>query len=149
MNDCMRCWEAILPHTVRHSSLTVDLMCLLEHYQKAYAGAMYSGCGGGYLFVASENTVPGASACSGASGEGAGERFMREVVVTGGFDNLSARKVRFLHEASRFGRVHVYLWADEVIQDLTGAPPAFPLDERLYLLESLRFVKSCRGRMAA
>jgi hypothetical protein len=60
MNACMRCWEAILPHTVRHSSLTVDLMCLLEHYQEAYAGAMYSGCGGGYLFVASENMVPGA-----------------------------------------------------------------------------------------
>lgn len=65
---------------------------------------------------------------------------MREVVVTGGFDNLSARNVRFLHEASQLGRVHVYLWADEVIQDLTGSPPVFPLDERLYLLESLRFV---------
>lgn len=60
MNECMRCWETILPHTVRHASLTVDLMHLLEHYQEVYAGAMYSGCGGGYLFVVSEEPVPGA-----------------------------------------------------------------------------------------
>jgi hypothetical protein len=60
LNECMRCWEAILPQTVRHSSLTVDLMCLIEYYQKVYAGAMYSGCGGGYLFVVSEEPVPGA-----------------------------------------------------------------------------------------
>jgi hypothetical protein len=59
MNECMRCWEAVLPHTVRHASLTVDLMSLLEHYQEHYAGAMYSGCGGGYLFVVSEEPVPG------------------------------------------------------------------------------------------
>lgn len=60
MNECMRCWAAILPHTVRHASLTVDLVGLMETYQKQYAGAMYSGCGGGYLFVVSERPVPGA-----------------------------------------------------------------------------------------
>jgi hypothetical protein len=60
MNECMRCWEAILPHTVRHTSLTVDLVGLMAFYQKQYAGAMYSGCGGGYLFVVSEQPVPGA-----------------------------------------------------------------------------------------
>jgi cytidyltransferase-like protein len=65
---------------------------------------------------------------------------MREVVVSGGFDDLCARQVRFLDEASRLGRVHVYLWADETVQAQTGAAPKFPLDERLYLLESLRFV---------
>lgn len=60
MNECMRCWEAILPHVVRHPSLTVDLLGLMAYYQKRYAGAMYSGCGGGYLFVVSETPVPGA-----------------------------------------------------------------------------------------
>ena len=65
---------------------------------------------------------------------------MREVVVCGGFDDLRAGQVRLLHEASRLGRVHVYLWADEALQAQTGAGPRFPLDERLYLLESLRFV---------
>jgi hypothetical protein len=60
MNLCMTCWEKILPHTVRHPSITVDLMTLLEYYQNRYAGAMYSGCGGGYLYVVSEEPVPGA-----------------------------------------------------------------------------------------
>ncbi len=60
MNECMACWEAILPHTVRHPAVTVDLLGLLRHYQSHYAGAMYSGCGGGYLFVVSEQPVPGA-----------------------------------------------------------------------------------------
>lgn len=60
MNECMKCWEAILPGTVRHPTLRVDLIELLEFYQSRYPGAMYSGCGGGYLFVASERPVPGA-----------------------------------------------------------------------------------------
>jgi hypothetical protein len=59
MNESMFCWEAILPHTVRHPTLTVDLMALWEHYRRTYAGAMYSGCGGGYLYVVSEKPVPG------------------------------------------------------------------------------------------
>jgi hypothetical protein len=60
MNECMRCWEALLPGTVRHRTLTVDLKALLRAYQADYPGAMYSGCGGGYLFVVSEKPVPGA-----------------------------------------------------------------------------------------
>ena len=59
MNACMVCWEKILPHTVRHPSITVNLMTILESYQKRYAGAMYSGCGGGYLYVVAEEPVPG------------------------------------------------------------------------------------------
>lgn len=59
MNECMECWEAILPHTVRHPSIHVDLKALLAHYQSRYAGAMYSGCGGGYLIVVSDEPVPG------------------------------------------------------------------------------------------
>jgi hypothetical protein len=59
MNECMRCWEAILPHTVRHPAITDDLMAILDYYQSRYAGAMYSGCGGGYIYVVSEEEVPG------------------------------------------------------------------------------------------
>ncbi len=62
MNECMACWEFLLPHVVRHPTLTVDLMGLLGYYQTRYPGAMYSGCGGGYLFVVSEEPVPGALA---------------------------------------------------------------------------------------
>lgn len=60
MNLCMRCWEKLLPNTVRHPLITVDLMDLLGYYQNRYAGAMYSGCGGGYLYVVSGEAVPGA-----------------------------------------------------------------------------------------
>jgi hypothetical protein len=59
MNTCMKCWEYILPDTVRHHTIRLDLMGLLGYYQARYLGAMYSGCGGGYLFVASEGPVPG------------------------------------------------------------------------------------------
>jgi hypothetical protein len=60
MNECMTCWENILPGTVRHHKLNEDLLPLLEYYRSNYPGAMYSGCGGGYLFVASYVPVPGA-----------------------------------------------------------------------------------------
>jgi hypothetical protein len=60
LNGCMVCWEKLLPHTVRHPTITVDLKALLRAYQSQYPGAMYSGCGGGYLFVVSQLPVPGA-----------------------------------------------------------------------------------------
>jgi hypothetical protein len=60
LNESMLCWEALLPHTVRHPILTADLKAILGYYQARYSGAMYSGCGGGYLFVVSEQDVPGA-----------------------------------------------------------------------------------------
>jgi hypothetical protein len=60
MNECMACWETLLPQTVRHPTIKTDLCGLLRHYQRNYPGAMYSGCGGGYLYVVSEEPVPGA-----------------------------------------------------------------------------------------
>ncbi len=60
LNLNMKCWETLLPHVVRHPLLRVELMPILQAYQKQYLGAMYSGCGGGYLIVVSENPVPGA-----------------------------------------------------------------------------------------
>ncbi|MCG8448795.1 MAG: hypothetical protein MI725_04335 [Pirellulales bacterium] len=58
LNHCMECWEALLPHTVRHEMIGVDLPGILRHYQSQYTGAMYSGCGGGYLYVVSEEPIP-------------------------------------------------------------------------------------------
>jgi hypothetical protein len=60
LNLTMQCWEALLPQTVRHPLLETDLPGLLACYQRRYPGAMYSGCGGGYLYVISEEDVPGA-----------------------------------------------------------------------------------------
>ncbi len=59
MNDCMKCWETVLPNTVSHGTITVDLKAILDFYQANYHGAMYSGCGGGYLYVVSDEPVPG------------------------------------------------------------------------------------------
>jgi hypothetical protein len=60
LNLNMRCWETLLPHVVRHPLIRLDLMALLKAYQRQYLGAMYSGCGGGYLIVVSNDPVPGA-----------------------------------------------------------------------------------------
>jgi hypothetical protein len=49
-----------LPHVVQHPLLKADLKAILRIYQKDHPGAMYSGCGGGYLFVVSNEMVPGA-----------------------------------------------------------------------------------------
>jgi hypothetical protein len=59
LNDCMQCWETLMPDIVDHPTLNVDLKGILEHYQARYPGAMYSGCGGGYLYIVSEEPVPG------------------------------------------------------------------------------------------
>jgi len=59
MSRCMACWEAILPHTVTHPAIPLDLKAILSWFQSRYAGAMYSGCGGGYMIVVSEDPVPG------------------------------------------------------------------------------------------
>jgi hypothetical protein len=60
MNSCMECWEAILPHTVSHPTIHIDLKAVLANFQDRYPGAMYSGCGGGYLMVVADEDVPGA-----------------------------------------------------------------------------------------
>jgi hypothetical protein len=59
MNECMLCWQHILPGTVRHRTIAIDLVEILSNYQNRYIGAMYSGCGGGYLYVVSDEPVPG------------------------------------------------------------------------------------------
>jgi hypothetical protein len=59
MNECMTCWEEILPQTVSHPAINIDLKAILAWAQARFPGAMYSGCGGGYLAVASEEPVSG------------------------------------------------------------------------------------------
>jgi hypothetical protein len=78
LNESMACWQAILPGTVRHPALTVDLPGIMHYYQSRYAGAMYSGCGGGYLYVASDRPVPGALRINvRISARGSGKRISR------------------------------------------------------------------------
>lgn len=60
LNETMLCWEKLLPHVVRHPLIKFDLKGMLNAYQRQYPGAMFSGCGGGYLLVVSKEPVPGA-----------------------------------------------------------------------------------------
>jgi cytidyltransferase-like protein len=64
----------------------------------------------------------------------------KQVVVTGPFDDLRSRQVRFLEEAAKPGELTVRLWPDRAIHELTGKPPAFPAAERFYFLSAVRYV---------
>ena len=59
LNETAACWDALLPHVHAHPTISLDLRALLAAYQSRSHGAMFSGCGGGYLIVASETNVPG------------------------------------------------------------------------------------------
>jgi cytidyltransferase-like protein len=64
----------------------------------------------------------------------------KSVVVTGAFDDLRSKDVRLLEEAARTGLVTVLLWPDETIRACSGSDLKFPLAERIYFLEAVRFV---------
>jgi cytidyltransferase-like protein len=65
----------------------------------------------------------------------------RTIVLSGAFDDLRSAHVRLLQEAGRLGTVHVLLWSDQQVNAQTGRPPKFHQEERLYLLEALRYVQ--------
>lgn len=64
----------------------------------------------------------------------------KQVVVSGGFDDIRARDLRFLQEAARLGGLTVLLWPDEKLRQITGKAPRFPLVERMYFLKAVRYV---------
>jgi cytidyltransferase-like protein len=64
--------------------------------------------------------------------------------VTGVFDDLRSADIRFLEEAARFGHVHAYVWSDDLIRNLYGTGPRFPLKERHYFLSAIRYVDQVR-----
>jgi len=63
-----------------------------------------------------------------------------QVVVSGGFDDIKSRDLRFLEEAAKLGELTALLWPDVALQKLTGKPPKFPLAERNYFLNAVRYV---------
>jgi len=67
-------------------------------------------------------------------------RSSKQVIVSGGFDDIRSRHLRFLEEAARFGELTVLLWPDETLQQQSGKSPKFPLSERLYFLNAVRYV---------
>jgi cytidyltransferase-like protein len=66
---------------------------------------------------------------------------MKTVVVTGSFNNIQSRDIRFLEEAAKVGPLHIVLWSDYAYQRIKGRKPEFPQEERQYFLESIRYVQ--------
>ncbi len=64
----------------------------------------------------------------------------RQIVVSGGFDDIRAQDLRFLEEAAKLGELSVLVWPDGIIERLSGKLPKFPLAERLYFLNAVRYV---------
>jgi cytidyltransferase-like protein len=64
----------------------------------------------------------------------------KQVIVSGPFDDIRSRDLRFLEEAAKLGEVTVLLWANGAIQRQTGKLPKFPLAERMYFLKAVRHV---------
>jgi cytidyltransferase-like protein len=64
------------------------------------------------------------------------------VVVQASLDDLRSDDVRFLEEAARQGPLHVCIPSDELLTELNGSAPKFPVAERVFLAETLRWVES-------
>ena len=65
---------------------------------------------------------------------------MKQIIVSGAFDDIRARDLRFLEEAAKLGTLTVSLWPDAVVERVTGKAPKFPLAERTYFLNAVRYV---------
>jgi len=65
---------------------------------------------------------------------------MKNVIVTGGFDNIKSRHIRFLEEAAKCGDLHVLLWSDAYIQRTENRDPKLSQEERQYFLKAIRYV---------
>jgi cytidyltransferase-like protein len=66
----------------------------------------------------------------------------KQVVACGAFDDIRSRDLRFLQQASKLGELCVLLWSDDLVEQVFGHAPKFPLAERYYLLNAVRYV-SC------
>lgn len=58
-NLCSRAWRKMLPAIFEHPTIKVPAWQMLRYYRRKYAGAMPSGCGVGYIYVASSEPVEG------------------------------------------------------------------------------------------
>jgi cytidyltransferase-like protein len=64
----------------------------------------------------------------------------QQVIVSGAFDDIRSCDLRFLEEVAKLGELTVLLWPDELIERQKGKAPKFPLAERSYFLNAVRYV---------
>src|SRR5258707_4056654 len=68
------------------------------------------------------------------------EPMPKTIAVLGAFDDVRSSHLRLLEEAARLGQVTVLLYSDEAVRAARAGAPKFPLAERLYFLQAVRFV---------
>lgn len=66
--------------------------------------------------------------------------FQKQVIVSGGFDDIKSYDLRLLQKAAELGQVSVLLWPDVTLQKINGQTPKFSLAERVYFLNAVRYV---------
>ena len=65
---------------------------------------------------------------------------MKKVMVSGCFDLLHAGHIEFLKSASSYGNVHVFIGSDSNIKKLKNHEASFNQNERLFILQSIKYV---------
>lgn len=67
-----------------------------------------------------------------------------KVLVSGCYDLLHAGHVAFFETAAQYGDLYVCIGADDNIQRLKNHAPKFTEGERLYIVQSIRYVTDAR-----
>ena len=65
---------------------------------------------------------------------------MKKVMVSGCYDLLHSGHIVFFESASKYGQLHVCIGSDENIFNLKNHKPRFNEQERLYMVQSVKFV---------
>ena len=65
---------------------------------------------------------------------------MPKVFVSGCFDLLHSGHIRFFEEAAEHGDVYVSVGSDKTVMELKHRPTVFPEQERLFMVQSIKFV---------
>lgn len=63
------------------------------------------------------------------------------VLVTGSFDLFHSGHVKFLQEAAQYGKLYVGIGSDKSIEQLKGREPINSQEERLYMVQAIRYVE--------
>lgn len=66
----------------------------------------------------------------------------KKVFVSGCFDMLHSGHVTFFKEAASYGDLYVGIGSDTTIEALKGRPTINPEQERLYMIQAIKYVKS-------
>ena len=64
-----------------------------------------------------------------------------KVLVSGCFDLIHSGHIQFLKEAAEYGDLYVSIGSDQTIQELKNRTPIYNEQERLFIMESIKYIK--------